>query len=107
MAFDPNDNTVPMNIYITRQMKAILKAEAARLDCTMMAVIRWGLEKIVQRRAAAKQPMPRPVPVHRAKWREKARKKRKGAKTASKTKAKVKTKTKPKLKVVTPVEQAA
>lgn len=76
MPFDPADHLVPMNIYPTRLEKAVFKAEAKRLNCTMMDVIRFGFDQIVARRKRAKQPMPRPVPVHKAKWREKARKQR-------------------------------
>jgi len=71
-----SDNKLPMNIYVTRQEKAELKAEAKELGVTMMDVVRKGLDHIIVGRRRAGKPVPRPVPVHRPPWREKLRKKR-------------------------------
>lgn len=73
------DDKLPMNIYITRQEKATLKAEAARRGVTMMDVIRIGLDHVASLRKKAGLDLPRPVNIHRAPWREERRKLKKAA----------------------------
>lgn len=72
----PGDNKLAMNIYISRQEKATLKAEAARRKVTMMDVIRIGLDHVAALRTKAGLPLPRPVAINRAPWRERRRKER-------------------------------
>lgn len=68
------DDKLPMNIYLTRQEKATLQAEAKRRNVSMMDVIRIGLNHVAALRQKAGHDLPRPVNIHRAPWREKQRK---------------------------------
>lgn len=74
----PGPNKIPMNIYLTRQHKANLKADARRLKIPMTQVVHNLLDahqRTVKKHNGGK--LPKPMGIYKAPWVVKQRAKRK------------------------------